>query len=421
MPHFQAKPLALSAARAVALLAMLALPAGCRAQKSALAAEAGGGPVALLGVPENRLIRWPSITVRSDTVFVAANVFPISGDSLDARPAFLGRFRQNAAGGLVALAPLELPRGDFEFGFPRIISAGARLHLVWAEFGSPPRTVAARLAVSTFPTSLWHAVLDNGVWSAPERIATSAWFGWNAETGGVAIDARGTLHVAVWKGDSIPLVYDYRLTGGRWETSRFHSSGLNHSTAIAARGDTVAIAFVDAASDTERVVVVESADDGMHWASPIVTSRRLRGQGSVSRLALATTAEGQVLAIGEKPDDGFYLDTIRVVRMKAATGASTTQIVVPPPTSDGFAMAAAPCGAIAMLVQTFSRTPQLYALTLPRDSPAEAIRPLLSAAGFATFPGVAASARSGIAMFAYGTERGVPGRSAAMPLHVCSR
>jgi hypothetical protein len=401
---------------------MLALSASCRSHPSSLVSEAAERPVVLLGLRENRLIRWPSIAVRSDTVFVAANVFPISGDSLDARPALLGRLRQNSAGDLVALAPLDLPPGDFEFGYPRIIAAGRSLHLVWAEFGSPTRTVAARIAVSTFPTSLWHAVLENGAWSVPERIATSTWFGWNSETGDVAIDARGTLHVAVWKGDSAPLVYDFRLVGGRWETSRFQGSGLNHSTAIVTRGDTVAIGFVDMVSDTERVLVAESTDDGMHWTNPIVASRRPWGRrhGSVSRLAVAATADGQVLAIGEKPDDSFYLDTIRVVRMKGATDRSTTQLLVPPPTSDGFVLAGAPCGPIVMLIQTFSRTPQLFELTLPRDSLATTIRPLLSTAGFASFPGVAAGRRSAIAVFAYNADTDAPVRSVAMSLHVCS-
>lgn len=402
---------------------MLALSASCHSRAVSLASEGAGGPVILVGLGENRLIRWPSIAVRSDTVFVAANVFPISGDSLDARPAFLGRLRQNSAGDLVALAKLELPPGDFEFGYPRIAAAGRKLHLVWAEFGSPPRTVAARLAVSTLPTNLWHSVLENGAWSVPESFATSTWFGWNGETGGIAIDARGTLHVVVWKGDSAPLVYDFRLVGARWDTSRFQGSALNHSTAIATRGDTVYVGFVDMVSDTERVVVAESTDEGVHWTNPIVASRRRSGpgRGFISRLALAASADGPVLAIGEKPADSFYLDTIRVVRVSGASGASTARFVVPPPMSDGFALAVAPCGAIVMLIQTFSHTPQLFELTLPRDSLTVSARPLLRDASFMTFPGVAVGGKSGIAVFAYSAETGAPGRSAAMTLPVCSR
>lgn len=184
----------------------------------------------------------------------------------------------------------------------------------------------------------------------------------------------------------------------------------------------MAIGFVDMVSDTERVLVVESADHGMHWTNPIVASRRPwgRGHGAISRLAIAATADGQVLAIGGKPDDSFYLDTIRVVRMRGATGPSTTQFVVPPPTSDGFVLAVTPCGPIVMLIQTFSLTPQLFELTVPRDSLVTRIRPLLSASGFATFPAVAAGRWSGIAVFAYNTETGAPARSAAMTLPLCS-
>ncbi|HEY5062418.1 MAG TPA: hypothetical protein VII52_12835 [Gemmatimonadaceae bacterium] len=409
-------------ARVTLLLATLALAAsGCYHYPSP-SSPAAGQPVLLLGVPENHLIRWPSVAVRSDTVFVAANVFPTVGDSLDARPAYLGRLRQNAAGDLVALAPLALPQGDFQFAYPRITRAGGRLHLVWAEFRSPARTTATWMSVANSPTSLWHAVLDNGGWSAPERFATSEWFAWNSESGDVAVGASGTLHVVVWQGDAGPPspVRDYRLTGGLWEHSGLPYARLNQANAIATRGDTVVIALVDGTSDPERVVVVESVDQGKHWTNPIAASSRPREQGSVSRLALAATTDGQVLAIGEKANDSFYLDTIRVLRMKGGTGPSTTRLILPPPTADGFVLTVPPCGPVVMLIRTFSLHPQLFELTLPRHSSAPVIRPLLSTTGFVTFPGVAAGRRSAIAVFSYDTVPRTPGRSAAMTLPVCS-
>src|SRR3954464_2629697 len=66
-----------SGADAARFLAMLALAVNCRAQ-SPSRGEPTGRPVPLRGVPDGGLVRWPSIAVQSDTIFVAANVFPIS-------------------------------------------------------------------------------------------------------------------------------------------------------------------------------------------------------------------------------------------------------------------------------------------------------------------------------------------------------
>jgi hypothetical protein len=405
--------------RRFAGILVFALSANCFHQKPVLSSRSPGGPVALLGIGENQALQGPSIAVRSDTAFVAGNVF--SGDSLIARPAYLGRVRQYDGGVLVPLVPLELPPGDFQFAYPRIVAAGGKLHLVWAEFESRPHTVNAWRSPANRPTSLWHAALDKGTWSPPERIATAYWFGWNGETGGAAVDASGTLHVAAWKGDidSIPHVHDFRLAGGHWEDSSLPYTGLNQTTAIAMHGDTVVVAVVDEPRDTSRVMVVESTDHGTHWTNPIVASRRPRLQGSVSRLVFAPTADGILLAIGEKASDSFYLDTIRVVRMKGANRPSTTRFIDPAATVDGFELAAAPCGSAVMLLRTYSLTPQLFALTLPRDSLVPVIRPLFAPARVATFPGLAVGRRSALTVFGFDSATGAPWRSVAMTLPVC--
>ena len=51
------------------------------------------------GVRKNFLLRWPSVAVRSDTMFVAANI--LEGDSVTARPAYLGRVYLSAKGELL--------------------------------------------------------------------------------------------------------------------------------------------------------------------------------------------------------------------------------------------------------------------------------------------------------------------------------
>lgn len=397
-----------------------ALLVSCKSP-SPLAGQMSSGLVTLLAVPEKQFIRWPSIALRSDTVFVVANVF--QGESLTVRPAYLGRLRQSARGDLVALAPLELPAGDFQFAYPRIIVAGSRLHLIWAEFGFRPRTTMAWQQASLLRKSLWHSALLDGVWSVPEKIATGEGLGWDDETGSVAVDASGTLHVAVWKGntDSIPHVHDFRLDGVRWDSSRLPYTGLNPAAAIATRGDTTVLAAIAEAGDTARVMVLESTDHGKQWTNPVVVSSRLKVQGSVSHLALVRTANGLVLAIGEKSNDSFYLDTIRVLRLQGSRPLSTPQFVPPPPTADQFVMAGTSCGSIVILTRSLSAKPQIFQITIPPDSSRTVSRPLLDSAGFSAFPGITAAGQSVIAAFVYTPATNTPPRNAVMPLHVCSR
>lgn len=380
-------------------------------------------PVNLAGLPDNQMIRWPALAVSSDTVFVAANLFPLRGDSLMPRPLYLGRLHQSAAG-LVALSPLALPAGDFQFAYPRVVSARGMLHLVWAEFRPPlPATAAAWNSSSRFSAaSLWHSALGSVGWSAPERIATAYWFGWNNEMGGIAVGASGALHVVAWKGDtgSKPHVNDFRLSAGRWESSAFSYTGLNQASAIVARGDTLVVALVDARADTEHVIVVESSDQGRHWMNPIETSRRATRTGSISRLAFASTPDALLLAIGEKANDSFFLDTIRVVRITGPTTVSTIQVLKPPAAVDQFVLTGTSCGSVVVLTSNLSTNLQIDRLTIPRASSGVVSEPLLRMGGFSAFPGVAATRQSAVAVFAYGPPNAMsPPLSAAMPLRVC--
>lgn len=404
---------------AAGLLTILALPASLLGQKAFPDRQAPARPVMLAGVPETQLIRWPSITLGSDTVFVAANVFPGSGDSLHARPAYLGRLRRTASGDLVPLAPLDLPRGEFQFAYPRVIAAGSRLHLVWSEFGLRPRTSAAWENITSFRTSLWHAMLEKGVWTRPEKIATSVRLEWNEETGDVAIDASGALHVAFWDGSS-GHVHHLRFVGGAWEPSRLPYGGLNSAMAIAIHGDTMFAAVMDAVSDTERVWVVESADHGKEWKNPTVVSSRPRMQRSVSRLAFATTRDGLLLAIGEKAENSFYLDTIRLLRLDGSGRVRSAQFVPPPPQADQFVLAGTSCGSVVILTRSFSATPRISEITIPRNSLPMPSRPLLDSAGLSLFPAVAPAGPSVIAAFVYNPAMNTRVRNAAMPIPVCS-
>jgi hypothetical protein len=403
--------------RTTATLSMLLMPVGCH---SPTPTAAGETPLTMIvplrGLSANRLIRWPSIASVSDTVYVAANLFPIAGDSLDLHPAYLGRLRQEPNGGLVPLEPMGLPRGDFQFDYPRVIEVRGILHLIWGEFGLRPRTTGAWPAA--IQSSIWHAILHGGSWSTPERLATSQWFVWNDQNGGVAVDAKGDLHIAVWAGDSTPRVRHMRLHGSRWSTSTLPYPTLNPATGITTHGDTVAVGFVDVTADTQRVTIVESVDDGIHWINPLVVSRR--AGGIVTSIRFFMTHDGEAVAIAEKPYNSFYLDTVRWLRRTQLHGGLTQQIVAIPPLSAGLQMATTPCGSAWMLIHTFSLTPKVFVVTIPRDLSSTAMQPLLSDSGTTAFAALAAGPRSLVAVFAYTARRGTPAQSVAMSLRNCS-
>jgi len=394
------------------------LASSCAFPRSRAIAQ-NDGPVALLSVPGNGIVQWPSIAARSDTILVVGNVF--QGDSVRARPAYLGRLRQSASGDLIALPPVELPRGDFLFAYPRIIAAGGKLHLIWAEFATRPQTPAAWQQATYLGKTLWHAALSDGAWSAPERIASGDALGWSDEVGAVAVDADGILHVLAWKGDNgtVPHVSDFRLVGGHWESSILPFTGLNPATAVGARGDAIIIALIDERLDTARVMVLESTDHGMHWSNPLIASQRPRIEGTVTRLSFATTDEALILAIGEKAANSFQLDTIRVVRLEGSRGLSAPRFVSPPPAADQFVLTGTSCGSVIMLTRSLSATPQVTQIAIPSKSLPVVSHPLLGKSGFSAFPGIIAARRSVIAVFTYNLEAGARAQTAAMVLSAC--
>src|SRR4051794_33333708 len=109
------------------ILAFLIVATGC-------ASNTAGGrsqqPLPLDAVPDNQLIRWPSIAFIGDTTFVAANLFPVRGDSLDRSPTYLGRRLEQHGQTPRSLPPMPLPPGAFQIAYPRLIAIGETLHMV---------------------------------------------------------------------------------------------------------------------------------------------------------------------------------------------------------------------------------------------------------------------------------------------------
>lgn len=377
-------PMRFSGIQLAVLVSCLILPGdGCVASQSS-PPIARVAVTTLVGVPGSHVVQWPSVALRADTVYVAGNVF--DGEALKARPAYIGRLLRNVDDSLVPLPPLELPAGDFQFAYPRVVPTTGALHLIWAEFATRPLTRSEWYTATYLRESLWHATLTNGTWSTPVRITSGEILGWNDEVGGVVAGRQGSLHVVSRRAqvDSIPLVYDFRMTGDRWEgIAVAEARGLTSATAVAAQGDTLIAAFVNDSSDPARVVLVRSGDDGRSWAPLLVMPTRPRSQASVSRIAIAATPKGLVLVVGEKPDDSFFLDTIRVHRIRGTRVTSTVALAAPQ-SADQFVVAATRCGAVVMLTRSFSTSPQVSRITLRADEDRPIIVKHLKAAGFST-------------------------------------
>lgn len=371
-------------------------------------------------LPVRAVLRSPSVAVDRNVVYVAANLF--YSDSVVGPSAYIGRLRRTAAGELLPMDRLGLPHGDFQFAYPRVAAGGGRLHLVWTELASRWRTNSQWATPANFSTSLWHAVREHGKWSTPVRISTSTRFGWDVQTGGVALEASGALHVVVWKGDDyrVPHVFDFRLSGGRWKGDSLpYLPGLMRATAAAVRGDTVIIAMVETLADTARVLVVASRDHGAAWPAPLVASQRSTLKAIVQRLALAPAAGGLLLAVGEQPHERSSLDTIRVFRLTGSLKTTSERIIAPPRSVAGFDLAAGPCGAGLLLLNSFSSEPHLFTAALIPDASTPVIRLLLPAVR-TTFSGMVSDRGSAIAVFNVFPDS-APYRNVATILPICPR
>jgi hypothetical protein len=214
------------------------------------------------GVPEGRSLRWPFLSVQRDTAWISGNLFPTSATgSVGARAMAVLRI----PGG-----PISLPDGDFVFAYPRgLKGADGRYHLVWGE------TATKDVPLATWPgprIGLWHSTFDGRVWSRPQRVLDGLQLGWGPSFGGIAIDGKGVLHVAlaavVRAGESILAHIRVDQRG----SSIQELPGPAASVVIAAVGaEGVVIGYVgnDPMRPQSRVLAIRRSNDGgATWGNP---------------------------------------------------------------------------------------------------------------------------------------------------------
>jgi len=384
----------------------------CAAQgpPSAVALPSWTPPIALEGIPANRLIRWPILATFRDTVYVASNLYPIEGTSVGDRPIYLSRL----SGGVISA-----PAGSFQFVYPKIVAApNGEIHLVWAEFDS------TRHDVIDWPgglqTTLWHSVFTHASWSTPEEIFRATALSWTKDDGHLAIDRSGALHAVVWaiRGQNTGVAHLHRDAAG-WRAEHIPYASLHDATALHVSGDSVVIAFVGDSfepSDTTGVTVLLSTDSGATWSKPVVV-RRLGGRTAVHPQFIRTE-ERLLLVWGESAPRKFGLDTLRVVRLSESLQPVPVALVPLPPGSSTFSVASTPCGDLSVLVGTLALSPRTFEVTVDSRG-VVAQRSLFPDDQVATFSGAGATFAGFVAVFAVRPHPGTPAHMVLMTRPAC--
>lgn len=368
--------------RQVGVLSLL-LAADCRAQTApAKPASEWAAPVDLPGMPVNRLHRFPTITAVHDTVYLAANLYPIEGTSVGPRPLYLARF----PGG-----PIPAPPGGFQFVYPKIAAAtSGEVHLVWAEFDSTQNDVLNW--ASGTKTALWHAVLSGGEWSAPQQALKAEWLEWPKDGGNVTVDSAGAVHVALWGfRDSIGRILHLERRQDLWRTNTTPYAPRSQ-VAVRASGDSVILAFKGnsySAADTTGVMVAVSLNRGASWASSVSVHKL--GERSASNLQFVRVGESQYLTWAELPPRQLGRDTLRAIRLGPALRPAP-HAAVPLQAGVSTVAVAAACGNLVFLAETLSQLPQTFEGIITNEG--AVVQRLLRPAGeLAAFTGIAGTSQ----------------------------
>lgn len=395
--------------RLVGALALL-FAGGCRAQTLPVATPSEwSAPIDLPQMPPNRLHRWPIMTAVHDTIYVAANIYPINGTDVGARPIYLARI----PGG-----PLPAPPGDFQFVYPKIAAAkNGEVHLIWAEFDSTQQSISSWGSAPM--TTLWHSVFANARWSVPRQVLDADWIEWPRGGGNVAVDAVGRVHMVAWTvSDSIAGMVHLIGSSAGWRANRTPAKGRSQA-AIEAFADSIVIAFVEASfdpSDTTGVTLALSPNGGTEWTATAVIQRL--GGRQASSLHFIRRGASLYLAWAESPPRQFGRDTLRIVRLDNRLRPAPVAAVALPPGASTVAVTEA-CGSLAFLVETFSLRPRTFVGTINHTGEAS-LNSLRPPSEISAFAGIGSALRSVAVVLAIQPDPAAPARAVLVSRTACS-
>ncbi len=407
--HLSAQTLMHVDIRLLGALSLL-LASGCRAQTLPLASPSEwSAPIDLPQMPPNRLHRWPIMTAVHDTIYIAANIYPIDGTEVGARPIYLARI----PGG-----PLPAPPGDFQFVYPKIAAApDGDVHLIWAEFDSTQQSISSWDSAPM--TTLWHSVFANARWSVPRQVLEADWIEWPRGGGNVAVDAVGRVHLVAWTvRDSVAGIEHVIGSSAGWRANRTPAK-RRHQAAVEAIGDSIFLAFTEASfdpSDTTGVTLALSPNGGTEWTATAVIQRL--GGRQASSLHLIRRGASLYLAWAESPPRQFGRDTLRIVRLDSRLRPAPVAAVALPPGASTVAVTEA-CDSLAVLVETFSLRPRTFVGTINHKGEAS-LNSLRPPDEIAVFAAIGSAMRSVAVVLAIQPDPAAPARAVLVSRATCS-
>lgn len=270
----------------------------------------------------DRYWRTPSIVLTGDTVIVVANSLPYGdGDAPDSSPAVFWR----VPGGVQSL-----PKGDFQFVDPRIVrDSDGRLHLFWSEFVERASTTHEWNRPGA---AIWHASLDAGRWTKPERLLHEFQIHWSESPGSLAIDASrpGDIHIAVPVDlkEAAVIVHLY-LHDGKWQRTDLPYPSAH--AAVSASNGISTIAFVGSATMSavqQQGLMVISAMDGGMWSAPQLIDPYTADEIS-DRPYLLNKSSRTALIWGRRTRNAYNLTELRMAVRTSPTSAWQSMPAIP--------------------------------------------------------------------------------------------
>lgn len=269
-------------------------------------------------MPPGSGARSPSVAVRgSRGAIVGSNVPVIDESPLPDR---------RLAAATFSGANVPAPDGAFGLLYPKAaLDRSGRLHVVWAESDSIPRTGEEWAFADR--RSLWYAVFDGKGWTRPTRLLQGRQLHWAEGYGDVAIDGSDRLHVVVGGiGESgFPVFLHARKDGRGWRIGEVARAQALY-TSLAVRDDDLYLAYIGAHgadAGENRVMLARSADGGASWSRPIPARRA--GRANPTDLTALVGPDGMLHLVWAESAPGKLGPEVVLHAASSDQGASWTE------------------------------------------------------------------------------------------------
>jgi hypothetical protein len=261
---------------------------------------------------------------------------------------------QRLAAATLSGANIAAPDGALGLLHPKAaLDRSARLHVVWAESDSIPRTGDAWAFADR--RSLWYAVFDGKRWTRATRLLQGRKLHWGEGYGDVAIDGGDRLHVVVGGiGETgFPVFLHARKDGRGWRIGEVARAQAWY-TSLAVRDDDLYLAYIGADSadaGENRVMLARSADGGVSWSRPIPARRA--GRANPTDLTALVGRDGMLHLVWAESAPGRLTPEVVLHVASSDQGASWTEpsTAVLPKEVVGLRGAVDGCGALHFVYQ----------------------------------------------------------------------